>query len=99
MIGKATIKGLRTALAVMDSYFMMGSMGTVVGEKIVILAEFALTNRLDPRSAKLMLGILSSRVRNLNRTVHCAATSQEKHGCTYNSYLRSHSIIVFRLRR
>ena len=63
------------------------------------LFVFALTNRLDPRSAKLMFGILSSRVRNLNRTVHCAATSQEKHGCTYNSYLRSHSIIVFRLRR
>ena len=31
VIGKATIKGQRTALAVMDSYFMMGSMGTVVG--------------------------------------------------------------------
>ncbi|MEZ4628222.1 MAG: carboxyl transferase domain-containing protein, partial [Eubacteriales bacterium] len=46
VIGKATIKGLRTAIAVMDSYFMMGSMGTVVGEKIVILAEFALVNRL-----------------------------------------------------
>ena len=46
IIGKATIKGQRTALAVMDSYFMMGSMGTVVGEKIVIIAEFATLNRL-----------------------------------------------------
>ncbi len=46
IIGKASIKGLRTAIAVMDSYFMMGSMGTVVGEKIVILAEFATLNRL-----------------------------------------------------
>ena len=46
VIGKATIKGCRTALAVMDSYFMMGSMGTVVGEKIVIIAEFATVNRL-----------------------------------------------------
>ncbi len=46
VIGKATIRGYRTALAVMDSYFMMGSMGTVVGEKIVIIAEFALLNRL-----------------------------------------------------
>jgi acetyl-CoA carboxylase carboxyl transferase subunit beta len=46
VIGKATIKGVRTALAVMDSYFMMGSMGTVVGEKIVIITQFATMNRL-----------------------------------------------------
>ena len=46
VIGKASIKGYRTALAVMDSYFMMGSMGTVVGEKIVIIAEFATVNQL-----------------------------------------------------
>ncbi len=46
IIGKASIKGYRTALAVMDSYFMMGSMGTVVGEKIVIIAEFATLNQL-----------------------------------------------------
>lgn len=46
VIGKATIKGLRTAMAVMDSYFMMGSMGTVVGEKIVIITEFAIINGL-----------------------------------------------------
>jgi acetyl-CoA carboxylase carboxyl transferase beta subunit len=46
VIGKATIKGHRTAMAVMDSYFMMGSMGTVVGEKIVIITEFATTNKL-----------------------------------------------------
>ncbi len=46
VIGKASIKGVRTAIAVMDSYFMMGSMGTVVGEKIVIIAEFATLNRL-----------------------------------------------------
>lgn len=64
-IGKATIKGLRTALAVMDSYFMMGSMGTVVGEKIVILAEFALVNRLPlvifcaSGGARMQEGVLS----------------------------------------
>ena len=46
VIGKARIKGVSTALAVMDSYFMMGSMGTVVGEKIVIITEFATTNQL-----------------------------------------------------
>ena len=31
-IGK--INGVVVAIAVMDSYFMMGSMGTVVGEKL-----------------------------------------------------------------
>ena len=65
VIGKATIKGQRTALAVMDSYFMMGSMGTVVGEKIVILAEFAHTNRLPlvifcaSGGARMQEGVLS----------------------------------------
>ena len=65
VIGKATIKGQRTALAVMDSYFMMGSMGTVVGEKIVILAEFAHTNRLPlvifcaSGAARMQEGVLS----------------------------------------
>lgn len=65
VIGKATIKGLRTALAVMDSYFMMGSMGTVVGEKIVILAEFATLNRLPlvifcaSGGARMQEGVLS----------------------------------------
>ena len=65
VIGKATIKGQRTALAVMDSYFMMGSMGTVVGEKIVILAEFALRNRLPlvifcaSGGARMQEGVLS----------------------------------------
>ena len=65
VIGKATIKGQRTALAIMDSYFMMGSMGTVVGEKIVILAEFALCNRLPlvifcaSGGARMQEGVLS----------------------------------------
>ena len=65
VIGKATVKGLRTALAVMDSYFMMGSMGTVVGQKIVILAEFALLNRLPliifcaSGGARMQEGVLS----------------------------------------
>jgi acetyl-CoA carboxylase carboxyl transferase subunit beta len=65
VIGKATIKGQRTALAVMDSYFMMGSMGTVVGEKIVILTEFATLNRLPliifcaSGGARMQEGVLS----------------------------------------
>ncbi len=44
--GTCEIAGHPAALAVMDSYFMMGSMGAVVGEKICDLAEIALAKRL-----------------------------------------------------
>lgn len=43
-IGK--INGLEIACAIMDSFFMMGSMGTVVGEKITRLVEYATEKRL-----------------------------------------------------
>lgn len=43
-IGK--INGLTVACGVMDSFFMMGSMGTVVGEKLTRLIEYATENRL-----------------------------------------------------
>ena len=43
-IGK--INGLTVACGVMDSFFMMGSMGTVVGEKLTRLVEYATENRL-----------------------------------------------------
>ena len=39
--GTARIGGYRTALAVMDSRFIMGSMSSAVGEKITRLAEYA----------------------------------------------------------
>lgn len=44
--GVATIKGQRTALAIMDSNFIMASMGSVVGEKITRLFEFATKEKL-----------------------------------------------------
>ena len=43
-IGK--INGLTVACGIMDSFFMMGSMGTVVGEKLTRLVEYATENRL-----------------------------------------------------
>ena len=83
IIGKATIKGVRTALAVMDSYFMMGSMGTVVGEKIVIIAEFATLNKLPliifcaSGGARMQEGIHS--LLQMNRTtIALARHSQQK---------------------
>lgn len=80
VIGKARIKGVSTALAVMDSYFMMGSMGTVVGEKIVIITEFATLNELPlvifcaSGGARMQEGIMS--LMQMSRTTIALA----KHG-------------------
>jgi acetyl-CoA carboxylase carboxyl transferase subunit beta len=43
-VGK--ISGLRTVLAVLDSQFLMGSMGTAVGEKITLSIEYAAEQKL-----------------------------------------------------
>lgn len=43
-IGK--INDVEVACGVMDSFFMMGSMGTVVGEKLTRLVEYATENKL-----------------------------------------------------
>lgn len=46
MIGTATIMGYKAELVVLDHTFMMGSMGTVVGEKFVLATEYAARNHL-----------------------------------------------------
>ncbi|MGN1346896.1 MAG: acetyl-CoA carboxylase, carboxyltransferase subunit beta [Eubacteriales bacterium] len=63
--GQAKIGGIPTALFVMDSSFMMASMGTVVGEKITRLFEYATENRLPvvgficSGGARMQEGVLS----------------------------------------
>lgn len=44
--GEATLNEMPLALGVMDSRFMMASMGTIVGEKITRLFEYAIENEL-----------------------------------------------------
>ena len=44
--GTCKIEGQPCGLAVMDSYFMMGSMGAIVGEKICDLAEVCLKSKM-----------------------------------------------------
>lgn len=44
--GTAEINQQKCCLFVMEPYFMMGSMGSVVGEKITLLFEYATKNRL-----------------------------------------------------
>lgn len=46
LTGKATIEGTTFAIGVMDTNFIMGSMGTVVGEKITRLFERATKEKL-----------------------------------------------------
>lgn len=45
--GMCTIDGEHVAIGVMDSYFMMGSMGSAVGEKIVRLIEYAMSKKIN----------------------------------------------------
>ena len=65
MTGTATIKGQKTALAIMDSTFIMASMGTVVGEKITKLFEYAILEKLPvviftaSGGARMQEGIMS----------------------------------------
>lgn len=63
--GMAAIGGQKTVIAVMNSQFMMGSMGTVTGEKITRAFEYATEHRLPvviftvSGGARMHEGILS----------------------------------------
>ncbi|HFI0104727.1 TPA: acetyl-CoA carboxylase, carboxyltransferase subunit beta [Streptococcus suis] len=65
LTGKATIGGQPVALGIMDSHFIMASMGTVVGEKITCLFELAIEERLPvvlftaSGGARMQEGIMS----------------------------------------
>ena len=65
LCGTAAIGGEPCALFVMNPYFMMGSMGTAVGEKITCLFEYALEHRLPvvgctvSGGARMQEGLLS----------------------------------------
>lgn len=62
-IGK--IRGYNVAIGVLDSFFMMGSMGSAVGEKVTLLVEHATKNKLPliifsaSGGARMQEGILS----------------------------------------
>lgn len=63
--GTATIEKTPCGLFIMEPFFMMGSMGTVVGEKITRLFEYAIEHRLPvigytvSGGARMQEGILS----------------------------------------
>lgn len=63
--GRCEIHGQKTVLAIMDSHFMMGSMGSVVGEKITKAVEYATAHKLPiiifttSGGARMQEGIIS----------------------------------------
>ena len=63
--GTASVGGSEIALFIMEPYFMMGSMGSAVGEKITALFEYATTHRLPvvgftvSGGARMQEGLLS----------------------------------------
>jgi len=65
LTGSGMIKGIKVAIGVMDSRFLMGSMGHVVGEKITLLTEYATNNKLPliiftaSGGARMQEGIIS----------------------------------------
>lgn len=65
LTGKASIRGQKVALAIMDSNFIMASMGTVVGEKLTRLFELAIDEKLPvviftaSGGARMQEGIMS----------------------------------------
>jgi acetyl-CoA carboxylase carboxyl transferase subunit beta len=63
--GRCTIKGFPCVIGIMDSHFMMASMGSVVGEKITRAIEYATANKLPvivfsaSGGARMQEGIIS----------------------------------------
>ncbi len=75
VVGDARINGFRTSLGVMDFNFMAGSMGSVVGEKIKIIADYSIANKLPliifcaSGGARMQEGIMS--LMQMAKTVSC----------------------------
>lgn len=90
LTGTCRIGGIKTVLCVMDSYFMMGSMGMAVGEKITRAAEYATRKKLPliifccSGGARMQEGMLSL----LQMTKTSAALAKHKEaGLLYVSVL------------
>lgn len=88
--GKGRIGGIETVLTVMDSRFIMGSMGSVVGEKITRAIEYATAHELPiiifsaSGGARMQEGIIS--LMQMAKTSAALARHDEK-GLLYISVL------------
>lgn len=85
--GVGTIKGIKTVVGIMDSHYMMASMGSVVGEKITRAIEYATQNNLPvilftaSGGARMQEGIVS--LMQMAKTSGAVA----KHGQSGNLYI------------
>lgn len=85
--GVGTIQGIKTVIGIMDSHFMMASMGSVVGEKITRAIEYATENNLPvilftaSGGARMQEGIVS--LMQMAKTSGAVA----KHGESGNLYI------------
>ena len=65
LCAEGKINGIKALVGVMDSYFMMGSMGSVCGEKVTLMAELAIKKNLPlilftcSGGARMQEGIIS----------------------------------------
>ncbi len=88
VIGRATLDGYPCELAVMDFRFMGGSMGSVVGEKLVRACESAAARRVPLVSvtasggARMQEGILS--LMQLPKTVCAVEDLHDAGGCLFS---------------
>ena len=88
--GKAAIRGEKIVIIVMDSNYMMASMGSVVGEKITRAIEYATANKLPviaftaSGGARMQEGIVS--LMQMAKTT-AALTKLDKAGLLYISVL------------
>lgn len=88
--GSATIVGIKVAIGALDSFFMMGSMGSAVGEKVTRLIEYATHEKLPllifsaSGGARMQEGILS--LMQMAKT-SAALTRHDQAGLLYISVL------------
>lgn len=86
LTGVCTIGGIKTCIGVMDSHFMMASMGSVVGEKLTRLFEYATVRELPvvlftaSGGARMQEGMLSL---SQMAKVSAAAALHSQHGGLY----------------
>lgn len=92
--GVCTIGGHLTCLFVMDPFFMMGSMGSAVGEKITLLFEYAKEYHLPvvgytvSGGARMQEGIIS--LMQMAKTSGAVQAPQRCRGTVYRRPYRPH---------
>lgn len=90
--GKAAIRGEKIVIIVMDSNYMMASMGSVVGEKITRAIEYATANKLPviaftaSGGARMQEGIVS--LMQMAKTSGAVARHNQAGSALYRSYDR-----------